>query len=309
MIFYLSAVLPKIVLKTSFQRCRTLQAIETTIPAVNSLVLLLRHWSGVWQNLLHLQQLYDAKEKAYKAAKAAAAAEREAAEREAAALGESINASAPAIHPAASEPTAASSTDDEQNNTYEPLAYLLDGTDSEAGEEDEAWDQYEEEEEPLDPELQVNNGTFHAQLQQQMGSINAARTAVPIVAQYLRGTACEDCAALLRGEFQFPLHLPDTLTASTSALENAKLPSRHLPPVLHEEKVLGKLMEIIMTLPQIRKFWLCSRQAEKKSLIIRLISLAAIRSVVLALNQDLKNKMKTRALKRKIGKLQWVMHL
>ena len=211
-------------------------------------------------NLLHLQQLYDAAEKAYKAAKAAAAAadrqaaEREAAEREAAALAESTNASAPAIHPAASEPTAASSADDERNNAYEPLAYLLDGSDSEAEEEDEDWDQYEEEEEPLDPELQVNNGTFHAQLQQQMGSINAARTAVPIVAQYLRGTACEDCAALLRGEFQFPLHLPDTLTASTSALENAKLPSRHLPPVLHEEKVLGKLMDIIMTLPQIRKF-------------------------------------------------------
>lgn len=179
----------------------------------------------------------------------------------------------------------------------------------------------EEEEETDDEPLRFNNNQFREQLQRQMGSINGASTAAPIIKRHPKLLQCEDCAKLLLSEVQFPLHLPHTMTESQI---DAKLPSAlisnlvkdvylaasiRIPPVAHELQVLERFLKHVNGLESVKSFSLCTTHANKTPVLVKNIAREGLKSIVLAFNQDLKNKAKLKALKRRGTKIQRVLHM
>ena len=69
-----------------------------------------------------------------------------------------------------------------------------------------------------------------------------------------------------------------------------KLASTDLPPLLHEDRVLGRFVEKVEVLPEVHTFQLCECHREKKTALLKSIALAALQDIILATNQNLKEK-------------------
>ena len=179
----------------------------------------------------------------------------------------------------------------------------------------------EEEETEVLPPLSADED-FLQRLRAKMAAAQSVEIASPVINAYLKKMEnCDGCTKILLGDTQFPLHILHTLSAATPTF-SSQLPSASIctlitliykkmefnsPTILHQDHIIENFVTDLESLPSVQSFQLCDRHEEHKRPLLKRISIGALQDVLLALNQNYKEKKKQRK-DKKNQKEQRVQH-